>query len=410
MDNAAVVAGRLAHDFGNVLTGILGFAELSMSQLPADSPSRRYMSEVLQSAQHGAGWVRKLQNFSRRNRDKGPPSQLARIVAEEVERCREAWGSAVAVLVALGPPGVDTLPAVSLNSEALRDILRQLLDNAREAIADRGVVAVSARTTDVSEHDCLELIGNARAGRQSPSHVEVTITDTGSGLSPEARRRLFADVFFSTKNRQRGLGLAMVYAHLRACQGGLRFGPDPEQGTAVRLYLPVATEPCAAPVAYARGSPHPGETSVAPVLVVDDDPMVLEMVCRFLTQSGYRVQGTTEPAKAVDLFAAAAEPFSLVVSDVAMPGMNGYEMANRLLTLNPRIQLLFISGHADSNGAEGQARDFQLLRKPFEPRALLQAVSAALRTAPPRTAPLTQQSLKFASSESLSREITLRTD
>jgi CheY-like chemotaxis protein len=269
---------------------------------------------------------------------------------------------------------------VAVDGEPLRDMLRQLLDNAREAIADRGVVTLSARTADLSAHDCLELIGNARPGR----HVEVIITDTGSGLSPEARRRLFADVFFSTKNRQRGLGLAMVYAYLAACQGGLRFGPDPEQGTAVRLYLPVATEPCAA------AQPVQVELCAAPILVVDDDPMVLEMVCRFLTQSGYRVQGTTEPAKAVDLFAAAAEPFCLVVSDVAMPGMNGYEMANRLLTLKPSTRVLFISGHADCNAAEGQARDFQLLKKPFEPRALLHAVAAALAQQ--------AQSLKFASS------------
>jgi len=232
MEHLALVTGRLAHDFGNLLTGILGFAELSLSQMPADSPSRRYMSEVLQVAQHGADWVRKLQTFSRRRRAKGTASLLNKIVAEEAERCREAWGSAITFLVA----PADAVPSVAVDDDALREMLRQLLDNAREAIEDRGVVAVSARTVDLGESDCVELVGNANPGR----HVEVTITDTGSGLSPETRRRLFADVFFSTKNRQRGLGLAVVYAYLSSHHGGLRFGPHPEEGTAVRVYLPVA--------------------------------------------------------------------------------------------------------------------------------------------------------------------------
>jgi signal transduction histidine kinase/CheY-like chemotaxis protein len=367
MENVAQVTGRLAHDFGNILTGILGFAELSLSQAPLDSPQRRYLSEVVQSAQHGAAWVRKLQTFSRRSRAKGPPSQLGATLAEETDRCRQAWGSTIALLVA----PADTLPPVAVDAEAVREMLRQLLENAREAITDRGVVTLSARAANLTEHDALELIGNARPGR----HVEITITDTGSGLSSETRRRLFGDVFFSTKNRQRGLGLAMVYTYLAANQGGLRFGPDPEQGTAVRVYLPVAAD-------RNGTSPRGAGESCAPVLVVDDDPMVLEVVCNLLTQAGYRVQGTTEPGKAVDLFAAAAEPFRLVISDVHMPGMNGYEMTRRLRSADPRLHLLFISGHTDLSPADGQPRDFLLLKKPFESRALMQAVSAALAQHP----------------------------
>jgi CheY-like chemotaxis protein len=206
----------------------------------------------------------------------------------------------------------------------------------------------------------------------------VTITDTGSGLSPEARRRLFSDVFFSTKKRQRGLGLALVYAHLATHQGGLRFGPHPEQGTAVRLYLPVAES-----VSTTSGGPAETGSSESgtPVLVVDDDPVVLDLVCNVLTQAGYRVQGTTEPGKAVTIFAAAPEPFGLVVSDVEMPGMNGYELTHKLRGADPRLKLLFITGHAVSFPPDGP-QDFLLLKKPFEAKALMQAVSAAL-TQPP---------------------------
>jgi signal transduction histidine kinase len=265
MENTAQVTGRLAHDFGNILTGILGFAELSLSLAPADSPQRKYLSEVVQSAQHGANWVRKLQVFSRRSRPKGA-CRLPVLIGEEADCWRLTWGNNIALLVA----PVDTLPPVAVDAAAVRDMLRQLLANAGEAITGRGVVALSARTTELSEHDCLDLVGNARPG----PHVEITIADTGSGISTDTRRRLFAEAFFSTRNRQRGLGLAMVYAHLSAYQGGLQFGPPHSypspplgdanehvdtsvtgergkgegQGTAVRLYLPVASSLIATPL------------------------------------------------------------------------------------------------------------------------------------------------------------------
>jgi signal transduction histidine kinase len=121
----------------------------------------------------------------------------------------------------------------------LRQVLGQVLDNAGEAVRGPGTVTVAARTTVLTAADCLDLFGNARPG----PHVEVTVTDTGVGLSPEARRRLLRDVFFSTKPQQRGLGLAIVYGLLHTLQGGFRLDGTPAGGTAVRLLLPVSPPP-----------------------------------------------------------------------------------------------------------------------------------------------------------------------
>jgi len=230
LEKAALLTGRLAHDFGNVLTGILGFSELSLSQLPVDSLPRRYVDEVWQSAQQGARWVQKLHWFSRRRPQHFLPASLPAVVSQEEARVRPAWHGAVVLTVDLPPQ----LPNLGLDAEALREILGQLLDNAREAIAGQGVVTFSARVTDLTDQDCLELLGNTAPG----PHVEITIADSGCGFSPEARRRLFTEPFFSNKPRHRGLGLAVVYGILQTYRGGLRFGPDPEQGTVVRLFLP----------------------------------------------------------------------------------------------------------------------------------------------------------------------------
>src|SRR5207244_7387251 len=139
---------------------------------------------------------------------------------------------------------------------------------------------------DLSEADCQEMLGNAAPG----PHVEVTVTDTGSGLSPEVRGRLFRELFHSTKMRHRGLGLAVVYGVLQTYRGGIRFGPDPAQGTAVRLFLPTANQTLKPTGGNARACSEPRPR----LLVVDDDPLILRFIATILESEGYRVQVAAE--------------------------------------------------------------------------------------------------------------------
>jgi len=364
VENAAAVTGRLAHDFGNVLTGILGFAELSLTQLPTDSVPHRYVQEVWQSAQQGANWVRKLQLFSRRSAPQAWPTPLAPILQEEAARLRKAWGSEVALLVAFA----DDLPPVAIDAESFRQLVVPLLDNAREAIDGPGVVTVSARVSEVCAADCLDTFGNISPG----SHVAITITDTGRGMGPEIRGRLFNEMFFSTKPRHRGLGLAVVYGLAQAFHGGLRFGPDPKQGAAVQLLLP-----CPAPEAGAPAK----DTSAARILLVDDDPMILDVINRILDSAGYRVHAAPTGHEAAAAYAAAREPFDLVLSDVNMPGLTGLDLVGRLQQLDPSVNVLFISSLDSAYGLSGSSallQQFGILPKPFEPEMLLGAVKAAL--------------------------------
>jgi signal transduction histidine kinase/ActR/RegA family two-component response regulator len=378
VETAAAITGRLAHDFGNVLTGILGFAELSLTQLPANSVPHRYVNEVLQSAQQGANWVRKLQLFSRRSAPQAWPTALAPILHDEAARLRKAWGSQVALLLALA----DDLPPVAIDAESFRQMVVPLLDNAREAIDGPGVVTVSARVTDLSSAERLDLLGNVGAG----PHVEITITDTGRGLSPNVRARLFDEMFFSTKPRHRGLGLAVVFGLVQAFRGGLRLGPDPAQGAAVHLFLPCPTR---------------AETSVAdgkatPILVVDDDPMILDVVCKILDSAGYAVQPAANAKEALSYYGGAREPVRLVVTDINMPGLTGLDLVGRLQQLDPSVNALFISSLDTAHGLSGAAllQQFGVLPKPFEPEMLLAAVKSALARGPapsPRLPAVTEE-------------------
>jgi signal transduction histidine kinase len=235
LEQAVSVAGRLAHDFGNYLTGILGFTELALKELPEESLPRRYLTEVCEAAKDGAGWVHRLQNLRRGQPSRFEPTDLASVAHDEQERTRSSRGEAVALTMDLE----GALPLVQVDSESLRLVLAHLLDNAREAIPDAGAITLAARTVQLKDVDCQELLGSARPG----TFVEITIADTGVGLPPALRHRSVTDFFFSTKPRHRGLGLVTVFSIVQLHQGGVRFGPHPEQGTVVRVFLPVAPGP-----------------------------------------------------------------------------------------------------------------------------------------------------------------------
>jgi signal transduction histidine kinase len=230
LEDITAAVGRLIHDFNNVLTSVLGFSELSLSQLPAGTPEHSFIVEVYKAAQQGNQLLQQLSLFStRKAAAAGSTTTLSILVAEEEKRFRKAWGEAVALEVRVPPD----LPHLAIDVDSLRVLLDKLLNNAREAIRDTGSVLLSARPVHLTRADCLGLLGRACPG----SSIEITVADSGDGLSAEARRRMFAP-FFTTKPGHRGLGLAAVYGILKNCGGGICLEQGPEKGTRARVYVP----------------------------------------------------------------------------------------------------------------------------------------------------------------------------
>jgi signal transduction histidine kinase len=235
LEQAGLLVGRLVHDFNNVLTSILGFSELSLAQLPAGSVQRNFMSEVYAGAQQGSQLMNRLGQFSvRKIVPKDVTSALNPLLTETANRLRAAWGGAIA-LEELAP---SDLPALAIDADSVRVLLDKLLENAREAISASGKVTVSAQPVELTREHCLGLLGRASPG----SYVEITVADSGRGFSAEARRRVFAEPFFSTKLRHRGLGFATVYALMSNYGGGIRLEHGSQNGTVVRVYLPRARQ------------------------------------------------------------------------------------------------------------------------------------------------------------------------
>jgi signal transduction histidine kinase/CheY-like chemotaxis protein len=385
LEDIALVTRRLAHDYGNVLTSILGFTELSLAQLPGDSPLKRYLGEVHRGCQQGSLLTQRLRLFARRPPSAAsPPTPLAVALAEHKARSVD-WASDVELI--LDVP--DDLPPVALGGDQLYEVLSALLDNAAEAIEGEGRVTLTARTADLTRDECLLLWGNPAPGPV----VRVDISDTGPGLSPDARARLFREPFFTNKPRHRGLGLAIVYGILHSQKGGFCLEDSPGtgkgRGVTARVYLPAAAvETPAIPA---------GQSVKESILVVDDDPQVLHMVSEALRRVGYRVQTATSAAEALALCTPSrgqsTVPFELIVSDVVMPQTTGVELARRLLSRDDRVRLLFMSGMvgtetlrrdlADLGDLGDLGRDVGLLPKPFPVETLLRAVRTALASPPP---------------------------
>ena len=367
LETAANVVARLAHDYGNVLTGIVGFCDLSLSlRAPADSQMSRYLRELQQCAQNGAQLTHLLRLFSRRQAGGVHPCETGTVAAEEAARFGTPGGP-FTVHTSVGPG----LPPAAIDAGQLRQVLAVLLENARDAMQAAGAVSVSVRTVVLTDDDCLDLYGDARPG----PHVEIAVADAGPGLSVEASRRLFAEPFFTAKPRRRGFGLAVAYGIVHAHHGGLRLRPGASGGTVAEVYLPAV-----GPAQPAVPAPARGEK----VLVVDDDPNILRFICATLERAGYRPQGATSAEEAMAQYTSAADRFRLVLSDVIMPKTTGVDLARRLLTFDPDVRVLFMSGQttSDFTRLDFAGARFEFLSKPFRPEGLLRAVRGAIDRQP----------------------------
>jgi signal transduction histidine kinase/ActR/RegA family two-component response regulator len=376
LEDAAVVTRRLSHDFGNVLTGILGFTELTMSQLAPTNSAFPFVKELYEAVQHGTRMTDHLRLFSRRNARTGQASVVRSVLAAEEARLQTAGGAPWLLRIDAAPD----LPLVTLDAEALQIVFANVLANAREAVHSGGEVTVTARTTRLTEAGCRDLLGCIGAGEC----VEVAVADDGCGLSREARQRLFSELFFTDKPRHRGLGLAVVYGILQAYKGALTVEPRVERGTLARLFLPVAA--ASAPAAPARGA-STNAVRAEKVLIVDDDAMILKLCATTLQKAGYRVQTASTASEALDWYRAAGrEPFRLVVSDVVMPRMSGVDLARRLRREDANANVLFMSGQLSPSFPKEEFVDgpFDILPKPFRPEGLLSAVRSAIDRADQR--------------------------
>jgi len=365
------LAGGIAHDFNNILTTIAGYTELLLDDLPPSSEAREDAQEVMNAARHATSLTRQLLAFGGRQRLRPQPLDLNALIERVRGMLRPIIGETIDLDVRLAP-GLDMVCA---DPGQIEQVVINMAVNARDAISGRGRLSISTRNVTLNRTEAEDHAPLA-AGR----YVELSIRDTGQGMSPEVCVRIF-EPFFSTKDRGAGLGLATAYGIVAQSGGSIEVESEPGVGTVFRVYLPHAQGPgrnCtrAAPQPQA-GALQQGEEWV---LLVEDDANVRGIAMRLLQAQGYHVLEAGHPSAALDICRMVEGPIDLLISDVVMPDMDGRDLARAITEMRPGIRVMYMSGYAQAALAEHGVLEpgALLLPKPFTGQAMMRMVRQAL--------------------------------
>ncbi|MFA6166643.1 MAG: ATP-binding protein [Gemmatimonadaceae bacterium] len=377
MEGIGRLAGGIAHDFNNLLTPIVGYTDLAIAGVPADSPARKDMALVRTAAGRAKEVVAQLLAFGRAQVLDTRRLDLADAVAEFEPLLRKSL-SVNHELVVLAQPGVE----VEADRAKVQQVLMNLVLNAADAMPGGGRVEVHVT---IEEH----LVPDPADPEPLPAgrYGVISVGDFGVGMDEATRQRAF-DPFFTTKPRGKGtgLGLSTAYGIVRQHRGTIFVESAVGLGTRMRVLLPLALEvphlvTSALPLPDVLLSPAVAvEDGARTLLVVEDEGAVRELVRAALTRAGYRVLAARDGEEALTRAAAHAGRIDLLLTDVVMPGLNGRELALRFREARPEARVLFMSGFASDVIAEdgGLSGDSELLMKPFTPDELLSRVRSAL--------------------------------
>ncbi|NNK78958.1 MAG: PAS domain S-box protein [Litoreibacter sp.] len=355
MEAVGQMTGGLAHDFNNLLTIIIGNLEL-LEMRVRDAGNRKLLSEVLGAANMGAELTSQLLAFSRKQTLERSNVDLNALVRAMEPLLRRTLGAAIDIHLKLA----DDLSAALSDPGLLESAVLNLVLNARDAMPEGGRLTIEARDVALDE-----AYTSTQADLEPGPYVALSVSDSGFGMSPEVIEHAF-EPFFTTKGPRRGsgLGLSMVYGFAKQSKGHAWIESEPDQGTTVTLYLPVATEEePVAPTGASRCPKGGGEL----ILVVDDDPAVRKLTVMRLKELDYTVVDAEGGAEAIAMLRN-NNAIDLVLSDVVMPGpLNGFDVAEQAQAIRPDIKILLVTGfEKEANGRLGRAaEESRILRKPY---------------------------------------------
>ncbi len=367
------LAGVVAHDFNNLLAAIMSYARF-VAEETADRPAVRSDAEQIQAAaQRAAALTRQLLIFSHREVTQPEALDLNVIVAD----IRNLLSISVGSHIDLQVNAASDLAAILADPGQVGQVLLNLAINARDAMPRGGTLTIGTRSTELDG-------GYARLhpGVSPGPYLELTVSDTGIGMSAEVAARIF-EPFFTTKPQGQGTGLGLSTAHGIITEAGGSVTVESEEGTGTtfRLYFPAISAAAPAPPAPAAPGARGNE---ATILVVNDEPAVLAVTSRILRREGYATleAGTYEEA----LSMASVRDFQLLLTDSVMPGMSGATLAERVTELRPGVPVLHMSGYSAEVLDPESIRDGELafVQKPFTAETLLDKVRAMLGTSPGR--------------------------
>ena len=367
MDAIGLLAGGIAHDFNNLLMPIIGYVELGMMKLSPETELYTDLKRVREATARATDLTRQILAFSRKQVFEMQVIDLNSVVADFKKMVKRLIGEDIDLQVF---PELD-LYEIKADKGQLEQVLMNLAVNARDAMPAGGKLTIKTANVYLDK----AYLKQSAAARPPGLYVMLAVSDTGCGMDAETRQKIF-EPFFTTKEKGKGtgLGLSTVFGIIKQHGGCIRVDSEPGRGTTFKIYLP-----------QAEGTAQTREMTTAEpavlcgmetVLVVEDDELVRQLVCKTLTSCGYNVLEATDPKDALRLASENRETLGLLLTDVIMPGMNGKELYRKTAAIHPDIEVLYMSGYTNDVIAHHGILDegVNFLQKPFTVQNLTQKV------------------------------------
>jgi len=342
LDALGTLAGGIAHDFNNILLAIVGNARLAMQELPPGHPVQGGLAEITKASARATDLVSRILTFSRHSDCHRDVMHLVPVVQEALKLLR----ATLPAMIEIKCKFAEGLPPVRADATQIHQIVINLLTNSAHAIGDsaKGCIAISldeAHVATATQPECGAATSELKAGR----YVRLSVADNGRGMDKATLDRVF-DPFFTTKpaGKGTGLGLSVVDGIMRSHDGSIIVSSEPGRGATFRLYFPAVEAPASqASPPQAGDMPETGRGRR--VMYIDDEEALVYLMTRTLQRSGYQVTGFSDAAQALQALKERPRDFDVVVSDLSMPGMSGFDMARAVQEIRAELPVVVTSGY-----------------------------------------------------------------
>ena len=374
MEAVGQLAGGVAHDFNNILTAIVGYADLLAAEFGGNPRQLEDLEEIRKAARRAAALTRQLLAFSRKQVLEPRVISMNDIVANLDKMLRSLISANVELKTALAPD----LASARADPNQLEQVIMNLAINARDAMPDGGTLTIETGNATLDQAYAAQHVSVAPG-----EYVMLAVTDTGCGMDENTKARIF-EPFFTTKppGRGTGLGLSTVYGIVKQSGGNIWLYSEPDKGTTFKVYLPAVA---AVPEDTGKTAPaEPARRGGATVLVVEDDEQLRRLTHRALAGQAYTVLEADRGRTALDVARRHKGTIDLLLTDVIMPDTNGRKLADTLRQVRPGLRVLYMSGYPDGAIASHGMLEpgVAYLAKPFTTEAIVRKVREVLEAPP----------------------------
>ncbi len=371
MEAIGVLTGGIAHEFNNLLTPILGFAEILMCDKSEDDPDLSRLSQIQHAGNRAKDLIKQMLAYGRQSMSKRESVQLETLVEDTIKLVKNTIPPNISIKKEIE---VDLPPTHGMSNE-LQQVILNLCINASHAMPAGGEIIIRLR------NEGFRKFSSARGQISEGNFLSLSVQDAGFGMSQDTVNRIF-DPFYTTREvgQGSGLGLSVVQGIVEQHKGIIEVDSAPGEGSTFHMYFPVAQEEVKPTVVKTELPPKGRER----ILLIDDEPMVIDLAKSMLEQLGYRVTAFLDCAEALKQFADHYQNFDLAIMDYGMPNMNGKQFAEQLKQIRPDILTILITGYGDLLAKEeiGAWGIDGLLMKPFQLQELSEATRKVLNKKP----------------------------